>query len=95
MYGMDVKNVNSIVKIVDLLYSWGHRKIGFIHGDKHSFISNERFAGYIIGQNIHDLEYNPNYVYYGDGDTVIYQSPDQGEKIKEEDTIMLYLGWLV
>ena len=34
-----------------------------------------------------------NYVYYGDGDTVIYQSPDQGEKIKEGDTIMLYMGW--
>ncbi len=33
-----------------------------------------------------------NYVYYGDGDTVIYQSPDQGEKIKEGDTIMLYMG---
>lgn len=34
-----------------------------------------------------------NYVYYGDGNTVIYQSPDQGEKIKEGDTIMLYMGW--
>ena len=34
-----------------------------------------------------------NYVYYGGGDTVIYQSPDQDEKIKEGDTIMLYLGW--
>lgn len=33
-----------------------------------------------------------NYVYYGDGNTVIYQSPDVGEKIKEGDTIMLYLG---
>ncbi|MBO5711923.1 MAG: PASTA domain-containing protein, partial [Acholeplasmatales bacterium] len=33
-----------------------------------------------------------NYVYYGDGDTVIYQSPDEGEKIKEGDTIMLYMG---
>ena len=33
-----------------------------------------------------------NYVFYGDGDTVIYQSPDQGEKIKEGDSIMLYLG---
>ena len=63
---ISIENVNSIVKIVDLLYSLGHRKIGFIHGDKHSFISNERFAGYIIGQNIHDLEYNPNYVYYGE-----------------------------
>lgn len=60
------ENVNSIVKIVSLLCKLGHRKIGFIHGDKHSFISNERFAGYIIGQNINDLEYNPNYVYYGE-----------------------------
>ena len=34
-----------------------------------------------------------NYVYYGDGDTVIYQSPDYGERIKEGDTIMLYMGW--
>lgn len=33
-----------------------------------------------------------NYVFYGDGDKVIYQSPDAGEKIKEGDTIMLYLG---
>ena len=33
-----------------------------------------------------------NYVYYGDGDTVIFQSPDHGEKIKEGDTIMLYMG---
>jgi len=33
-----------------------------------------------------------NYVFYGDGDTVIYQSPDQGEKIKEGDSIMLYMG---
>ena len=33
-----------------------------------------------------------NYVFYGDGDTVIYQSPDQGERIKEGDTIMLYMG---
>ncbi len=33
-----------------------------------------------------------NYIFYGEGDTVIYQSPDAGEKIKEGDTILLYLG---
>lgn len=60
------ENVNSIVKMVEILYKLGHRKIGFIHGDKHSFISNERFAGYIIGQNLFDLEYNPKHVYYGE-----------------------------
>ena len=33
-----------------------------------------------------------NFVFYGDGDTVIYQSPDAGEKVKEGDTVLLYLG---
>lgn len=33
-----------------------------------------------------------NYVFYGEGNTVIYQSPEAGEKIKEGDTIMLYMG---
>lgn len=33
-----------------------------------------------------------NFIYYGDGDKVIFQSPNQGEKIKEGDTIMLYMG---
>lgn len=33
-----------------------------------------------------------NFVYYGEGNQVIYQSPDAGEKIKEGDTIMLYMG---
>ncbi len=33
-----------------------------------------------------------NFVFYGEGDKVIYQSPDAGEKIKEGDTIMLYMG---
>ncbi len=33
-----------------------------------------------------------NYVFYGDGNQVIYQSPDAGEKIKEGDSILLYLG---
>lgn len=33
-----------------------------------------------------------NFVFYGEGDEVIYQSPNEGEKIKEGDTIMLYLG---
>ncbi len=32
------------------------------------------------------------YIFYGDGNTVIYQSPEEGEKIKEGDSILLYLG---
>ena len=33
-----------------------------------------------------------NFIFYGDGDKVIFQSPNEGEKIKEGDSIMLYLG---
>ena len=58
-------NLNSFVSLVDTLYKLGHKKIGFIHGDKASFVSNERFAGYIIGLGMNDLEFNPKYVYYG------------------------------
>ncbi|MDE6408043.1 MAG: LacI family transcriptional regulator [Anaeroplasmataceae bacterium] len=59
------ENINTIAKLVELLKQNNHTKIGFIHGDKNSFVSNERFAGYIIGQTMNDIEYNPNYVYYG------------------------------
>lgn len=60
------ENINTIAKLVELLKQNNHTKIGFIHGDKNSFVSNERFAGYIIGQTMNNIEYNPKYVYYGD-----------------------------
>ena len=59
------ENINTLTKIIKILCSKGHTKIGFIHGDKDSFVSNERFAGYIIGQVMNNIEYNPKYVYYG------------------------------
>lgn len=59
------ENINTIAKLVELLKQNNHTKIGFIHGDKNSFVSNERFAGYIIGQTMNDIQYNPEYVYYG------------------------------
>lgn len=59
------ENINTIAKIVTLLYKANHKKIGFVHGDKNSFVSNERFAGYIIGQVMNNLNYNPDYVYFG------------------------------
>lgn len=59
------ENINTIANLVSLLKQNNHTKIGFIHGDKNSFVSNERFAGYIIGQTMNDIQYNPNYVYYG------------------------------
>lgn len=60
------ENINTITKIIQLLKEHGHSKIGFIHGDKNSFVSNERFAGYIIGQVMNGMEYYPEYVYYGE-----------------------------
>ena len=59
-------NLNSFKALVDTLHNLGHEKIGFIHGDKASFVSNERFAGYIIGLGMNDLQFNPDYVYYGE-----------------------------
>lgn len=60
------ENINTITKLVEILKQNNHTRIGFIHGDQNSFISNERFAGYIIGQMMNGIEYNPKYVYYGD-----------------------------
>ncbi|MDE7161449.1 MAG: LacI family transcriptional regulator [Anaeroplasmataceae bacterium] len=60
------ENINTIAKVIELLKQQGHTKIGFIHGDKNSFVSNERFAGYIIGQVMNDMEYHPEYVYFGE-----------------------------
>lgn len=59
------ENMNTIAELVTILKSKGHTKIGFIHGDKNSFVSNERFAGYIIGQITNNIEYNPSYIYFG------------------------------
>lgn len=60
------ENINTIASLVTMLKDYGHTKIGFIHGDRNSFVSNERFAGYIIGQVMNDLEYDPKRVYIGD-----------------------------
>ena len=59
------ESINAITEIVTMLAKLGHKKIGFIHADKLSFVTNKRFAGYIIGLTTNDLEYNPNYIYYG------------------------------
>ncbi len=59
------ENLNTISKLVTLLHNKGHNKIGFIHGDRSSFISNERYAGYIIGLEMNGIAYNPNYIYFG------------------------------
>ena len=47
-----------------------------------------------IGKTKKEIKQNQfyKYIFYGEGNNVIYQSPNQGEKIKEGDTIMLYMG---
>ena len=59
------ESINVITEIVSMLAKLGHKKIGFIHADKLSFVTNERFAGYIIGLTTNDIEYNSSYIYYG------------------------------
>ena len=58
-------NINSVADIVSHLIKLGHRKIGFLGGDKASIVTRERFAGYVIGLMESDIEYNSDYVYYG------------------------------
>lgn len=60
------ENTNTIALLVNNLIKSGHKKIGFIHGDKNSFVSNERFAGYVTGLMINDIIYNPDYLYLGE-----------------------------
>lgn len=58
-------NINSVADIVSHLIKLGHRKIGFLGGDKASIVTRERFSGYVIGLMESDIEYNSDYVYYG------------------------------
>ncbi len=58
-------NINSVAAIVEHLIGLGHRKIGFLGGDKESIVTRERFSGYLIGLIEGDVEYNSKYVRYG------------------------------
>ena len=58
-------NINSVAAIVEHLVSLGHRRIGFLGGDKESVVTRERFSGYLVGLNEADIEYNGAYVRYG------------------------------
>jgi LacI family transcriptional regulator len=59
------ESINAISEIVNMLAKLGHKKIGFIHADKSSFVTNKRFAGYIIGLTNNDIEYDSKYIFYG------------------------------
>ncbi len=58
-------NINSVAAVVEHLVQLGHKKIGFLGGDKASVVTRERFSGYLVGLIEADLEYNGNYVRYG------------------------------
>ena len=58
-------NINSVASIVEHLIALGHRKIGFLGGDKDSIVTRERFSGYLIGLIEGDVEFNSSYVRYG------------------------------
>lgn len=60
------ENINTISELITILKNLGHTKIGFINGDKDSFVSNERFAGYIIGLTVNNIKFAEKYVYMGD-----------------------------
>ena len=58
-------NINSVAAIVEHLISLGHRRIGFLGGDKESIVTRERFSGYLIGLIEGSVEFDSSYVRYG------------------------------
>ncbi len=58
-------NTYSISSIVHNLIENGHSKIGFLGGEKSSFVSRERFAGYVTALTASEIDYNPSFVKYG------------------------------
>ena len=58
-------NIHSVAAIVEHLVALGHRKIGFLGGDKASIVTRERFAGYAIGLIDANITFNDDYVRYG------------------------------
>lgn len=60
------ENTNAIVQAIKYLTKRGHRKIGFLMGENDSQVSADRLAGYIFGLARAGIEYNHDYIYYGD-----------------------------
>lgn len=60
------ENTNAIVSAIKHLTRNGHSKIGFLMGEKDSQVSAERLAGYISGLARSGIEYNNDYIFYGD-----------------------------
>lgn len=60
------ENMDAIVYGIKYLFKRGHTKIGFLMGENDSQVSAERLAGYISGLARVGIEYNNDYIYYGD-----------------------------
>ncbi len=60
------ENTSAIVSAIKYLSKKGHSKIGFLMGEKDSQVSAERLAGYISGLARRGIEFNHEYIYYGD-----------------------------
>jgi len=59
-------NTSAIVSAIKYLTKLGHTKIGFLMGERESMVSAERLAGYILGLARAGIDFNNDYVYYGD-----------------------------
>lgn len=58
-------NINSVSAIVEKLVELGHKKIGFLGGEQTSYISRERFAGYVTALESLNIPYDHELVRYG------------------------------
>lgn len=64
--GIGSENILSTEYAVDYLVSLGHKKIAFLDGERQSFVSAERLAGYILGLSKNSIEYRCELIYFGD-----------------------------
>ena len=60
------ENTSAVVSAVKYLNKRGHTRIGLVTGEKESLVAAERLAGYILGLARMGINFNNNYVYYGD-----------------------------
>lgn len=60
------ENTSAIESAINYVAKCGHTKIGFLMGERESMVSAERLAGYILGLARTGIDFNNDYIYYGD-----------------------------
>lgn len=60
------ENTSAIVSAIKYLNKLGHNRIGLLAGEKESLVSAERLAGYVLGLARVGIDFNNDYVFYGD-----------------------------